>query len=45
MLKGINEGDLIVTAGQIKLHNGSTILIDNSITPTAEAAPIVPVDR
>ena len=45
VLKGIDEGDLIVTAGQIKLHNGSTILIDNSITPTAEAAPIVPVDR
>ena len=45
VLKGIDEGDLIVTAGQIKLHNGSIILIDNSITPTAEAAPIVPVDR
>ncbi len=44
VLKGIDEGDLIVTAGQIKLHNGSTILIDNSITPTADAAP-VPVDR
>src|SRR5208282_1474491 len=25
VLKGIDEGDLIVTAGQIKLHNGSTI--------------------
>ena len=44
VLKGIEEGDLIVTAGQIKLHNGSTILIDNSITPTADAAP-VPIDR
>ncbi len=45
VLKGIKEGDLIVTAGQIKLHNGSTILIDNSITPTADAAPVVPIDR
>ncbi len=45
VLKGIDEGDLIVTAGQIKLHNGSTILIDNSITPTADAAPVVPIDR
>ena len=45
VLKGIDEGDLIVTAGQIKLHNGSTILIDNSITPTADAAPAVPIDR
>ncbi|HMK71651.1 MAG TPA: efflux RND transporter periplasmic adaptor subunit [Xanthobacteraceae bacterium] len=44
VLRGIDEGDLIVIAGQIKLHNGSVILIDNSITPTAEAAP-VPIDR
>jgi membrane fusion protein (multidrug efflux system) len=44
VLKGVNEGDMIVTAGQIKLHNGSTVLIDNSVTPTADAAP-VPVDR
>jgi membrane fusion protein (multidrug efflux system) len=44
VLKGVNEGDMIVTAGQIKLHNGSPVLIDNSIAPTAEAAPI-PIDR
>jgi membrane fusion protein, multidrug efflux system len=44
VLKGVNEGDMIVTAGQIKLHNGSPVLIDNSITPTADAAP-VPIDR
>jgi membrane fusion protein (multidrug efflux system) len=44
VLKGVSEGDMIVTAGQIKLHNGSLLLIDNSVTPTADAAP-VPVDR
>ncbi len=44
VLKGVGAGDMVVTAGQIKLHNGSTILIDNSITPTADAAP-VPVNR
>ena len=44
VLKGVSEGDMIVTAGQIKLHNGATVLIDNSVTPTADAAP-VPVDR
>jgi membrane fusion protein (multidrug efflux system) len=44
ILKGVDDGDTIVTAGQIKLHNGSVVLIDNSVTPTAEAAP-VPVDR
>ena len=45
ILKGVGEGDMIVTSGQIKLHNGSTVVIDNSITPTADAAPQVPIDR
>jgi membrane fusion protein, multidrug efflux system len=44
VLKGVEEGDTVVTAGQIKLHNGSVVLIDNSVTPTADAAPI-PIDR
>jgi membrane fusion protein, multidrug efflux system len=44
VVKGVNEGDMIVTAGQIKLHNGSIVLIDNSIAPTADAAPL-PIDR
>jgi membrane fusion protein, multidrug efflux system len=44
VLKGVEEGDMIVTAGQIKLHNGSVVLIDNTVTPTADAAP-TPVDR
>jgi membrane fusion protein, multidrug efflux system len=44
ILKGVSDGDMVVTAGQIKLHNGSTVLIDNSITPSADAAP-VPIDR
>ncbi len=45
VLKGVHDGDTVVTAGQIKLHNGSTVLIDNSIAPTADAAPNVPLDR
>ncbi len=44
VLKGVDEGDMVVTAGMIKLHNGSVVMIDNSVTPTADAAP-VPVDR
>jgi membrane fusion protein, multidrug efflux system len=44
ILRGIDAGDTIVTAGQIKLHNGSVVMVDNSVTPTADAAP-VPVDR
>ena len=45
VLKGVNDGDTIVTAGQIKLHNGSTVLINNAISPTADATPNVPLDR
>jgi membrane fusion protein, multidrug efflux system len=45
ILKGVKNGDMVVTAGQIKLHNGSVVLIDNSITPTADASPVVPLDR
>jgi len=44
VLKGVDDGDMVVTAGQIKLHNGSVVLIDNSVKPTADAAP-VPIDR
>jgi membrane fusion protein (multidrug efflux system) len=44
ILRGIDAGDTIVTAGQIKLHNGSVVIVDNSVTPTADAAP-VPVDH
>ena len=45
VMKGVKEGDTIVTAGQLKLHNGATVLINNTITPTADAAPNVPLDR
>jgi len=45
ILKGVNDGEMIVTSGQIKLHNGSPILIDNSAAPTADAAPTLPADR
>jgi membrane fusion protein, multidrug efflux system len=45
VLKGVNDGETVVTAGQLKLHNGSVVLIDNKIMPTADAAPPVPLDR
>jgi membrane fusion protein (multidrug efflux system) len=45
ILKGVGDGDMVVTAGQIKLHNGSIVMIDNAIKPTADAAPTVPIDR
>jgi membrane fusion protein, multidrug efflux system len=45
VLKGVSEGETIVTAGQIKLHNGSPVLIDNSVSPSADATPVLPLDR
>jgi membrane fusion protein (multidrug efflux system) len=45
ILKGVNEAEMVVTSGQIKLHNGSPVLIDNSVQPTADASPNVPLDR
>lgn len=37
VLTGLKEGDTIVTAGQIKLRNGSEILVNNTIQPTNDA--------
>ena len=44
VLSGVEEGQTIVTAGQMKLHNGSPVAIDNTIRPTADANPL-PVDQ
>jgi membrane fusion protein (multidrug efflux system) len=40
ILKGIKEGDTVVTSGQLKLKNGSSVIIDNKIAPSDEAAPM-----
>jgi membrane fusion protein (multidrug efflux system) len=39
VLTGINEGDEIVTAGQLKLRNGSPVKINNEIQPTDDPNP------
>jgi membrane fusion protein (multidrug efflux system) len=39
ILKGIAATDIVVTAGQLKLHNGVAVKIDNSVQPTNDAAP------
>ena len=44
ILKGIKEGDEVVTSGQIKLRNGAPIIINNSVQPANEADP-KPQDR
>jgi membrane fusion protein (multidrug efflux system) len=44
VLKGINEGDLVVIAGQLKLKNDSVVTINNAVMPTNDPAPH-PVDQ
>ncbi len=39
ILSGIKEGDWVVTSGQMKLKNGTPLLIDNSVQPANEASP------
>ena len=39
ILTGVNEGETIVTTGQIKLRNGSPVIVDNSIQPSNDATP------
>lgn len=39
ILKGVAEGDTIVTSGQIKLRNGVPIVIDNRVVPANDPAP------
>jgi len=44
ILKGVNDGDVIVTAGQNKLHQGSLITVNNTIQSSNDANPL-PVDQ
>jgi membrane fusion protein (multidrug efflux system) len=40
ILKGIGANDVVVTAGQLKLHNGSVVKIDNAVQPSDNPAPL-----
>jgi membrane fusion protein (multidrug efflux system) len=44
VLKGVKQGDTVVTAGQMKLRDGSPIAVNNSIEPKDDANPL-PVDH
>jgi membrane fusion protein (multidrug efflux system) len=44
VLTGVKEGDTIVVAGLIKLHNGTPVAIDNSILPKSDPNP-TPIDQ
>jgi len=39
VLSGIKEGETVVSAGQLKLRNGSPVRVDNSVQPSNAAAP------
>ena len=39
ILKGIKEGDRVVTAGQLKLKSGSPVIIDNTVQPANDPHP------
>ncbi len=40
VLKGVSDGDTIVTAGQLKLRNNQQVLINNSVQPSDLADPV-----
>jgi len=39
ILKGVQEGDEVVTSGQVKLRNGSAVKVNNEIQPSNDANP------
>ncbi|MEJ2034502.1 MAG: efflux transporter periplasmic adaptor subunit, partial [Deltaproteobacteria bacterium] len=39
ILKGVKPEDEVVTSGQIKLRNGTPVVINNDIQPTNNPAP------
>ncbi len=39
ILSGVKEGEMVVTSGQLKLKNGSVVIIDNRVQPENEPAP------
>ena len=39
VLTGVKENDTVVTAGQMKLRNGTVILVNNAVQPSSDAHP------
>ncbi|MHB1205876.1 MAG: efflux RND transporter periplasmic adaptor subunit [Rhodospirillaceae bacterium] len=44
VFEGIKEGDTVVTAGQLKIQNGTSLVINNAVQPTNNPKP-KPVDE
>jgi len=41
ILSGVAPGETVVTAGQVKLRNGTHVFIDNSVAVSNEATPVL----
>jgi membrane fusion protein (multidrug efflux system) len=39
VLKGVSEGVMVVTSGQLKLKNGTALRVDNSVQPLNDQSP------
>jgi membrane fusion protein, multidrug efflux system len=39
VLKGIKDGETVVTAGQIKLHNNTPVMVNNTVQPSNNPNP------
>ncbi|MGO9425097.1 MAG: efflux RND transporter periplasmic adaptor subunit [Steroidobacteraceae bacterium] len=39
---GVEEGDVVVSAGQMKLRNGTAVVIDNTLEPANDSNPTPP---
>jgi len=35
----VKQGDVVVTAGQLKIKNGTPVAVDNSVKPSNDANP------
>jgi membrane fusion protein (multidrug efflux system) len=42
IVKGVQAGETVVTAGQLKLRNGSAVIVNNSVQPSDNPNPQVP---
>jgi membrane fusion protein, multidrug efflux system len=42
VVAGVQAGDVVVSAGQLKLRNGASVVIDNSVQPTDQPNPTPP---
>lgn len=39
ILKGVRDGEVVVSSGAFKLRNGAAVLVNNQVTPSNEVAP------